>query len=210
MKFPCPYCHRELDLMEMSHASDLAAIIAMSVAFGKHHRLVWTYAELFGITPLHAKAKKLRLLLDEMKKLFDAGGFSYQKRRYAISAEGIVEALGIVVKKSFPDPLDSHNYLKKVMISIADREAKAAGRTVEKDLRGREGKLMAGIRDVDDPVAGGDPGIDPYPVVAEQVEALRAPAVRRPESAAELAQNQDRLRSIIDRIGGKDPSRRQP
>jgi hypothetical protein len=188
--------------MELSHTADLAAIIAMSVAFGRNHRLVWAYAELFGITPLHAKAKKLRLLLEEMKKLFDAGAFTYRKQLYSISAEGIVEALNVVVKKSFPDPLDSHNYLKKVMIGIADREAKAAGRVAEKDLRKTEAGLMAGDR----------AGDEPYPAIEEHVEAPtpRQAKSRRPESDAEIAANQARARKLINSFGGSEPSRRTP
>lgn len=218
MKFNCPYCRKECDFMDLQLSGDLRAVIAIAEGFGRNRGLVWAYAELFGITPLHAKAKKLRLILEEMKRLFDGGGFSYRKQLYAISAEGIAEALNVVVKKTFPDPLDSHNYLKKIMIGIADRQAKDSGRAAEKGLRGREARAvsggthrepMAGIRDVDDI----DPDRERYPVYEEQVEAPApriAPASRRPESDEELAASQARARELINSFGGPEPSRRKP
>jgi len=189
MNFPCPYCKRELNLMELQAESDLMAIIRMSASFGKHNNLVWAYAELFGITPMRAKAKKLRLILEELKKLFDGGGFGYQKRLYRITPEGIAEALNVVVKKNFADGLDSHNYLKKVMINIADREEKASGRRTEKDLRAKEASIMSGSRE--------------YPVQEEQVEAPRMKTMPRamPLTDAELEVNRQRLKKMIKEIG---------
>jgi hypothetical protein len=132
--------------MDVQLDGDLRAIIAMSDQFCRHRALVWAYVELFGVTPLRAKAKKTRILLEAVKKLFDAGGFSYQKRLYRISIEGIAEALNIIVHRHFADGLDSHNYLKKIMIGIAEKEEQAAGRAAEKQLRKREDALLSGVR----------------------------------------------------------------
>ena len=184
--------------MELQAESDLMAIIRMSASFGKHNNLVWTYAELFGITPMRAKAKKLRLILEELKKLFDGGGFSYRQRLYRITPEGIAEALNVVVKKNFADGLDSHNYLKKVMINIADREEKASGRRTEKDLSAKEASIMSGS-DVDH-----QPRHDaPYPVPEEQVEAPRMKTMPRtsPLTDAELEANRQRLKNMLKQIG---------
>lgn len=147
MKFNCPYCRKELDYMEIQTESDLHAIIKMMPSFGKHAHLVSGYTMLFGITPLKIKAKKWRLLLEEMKTLIEQERFSYQKKTYAISAAGIVRALDIVIKKNFAEHLESHNYLKKVMIGISEEEAKETGRAAEKDLRAKEKEIMAGKRD---------------------------------------------------------------
>ncbi len=127
--------------MELQMDSDLYAIIKMQPAFGKHAHLVWAYIELFGITPMRAKSKKIRILLEEMKTLFDAGSFGYQKRKYQISQAGIAEALNIVVHRNFETLLDSHNYLKKIMIGISEKETGAAGKTAEKELRKKEDRL---------------------------------------------------------------------
>jgi len=200
MKFTCPNCHKECNFMDVQLDSNLRAIITMCDAFGRSRALVWAYAELFGITPFSAKAAKCRRVLEEMKMLFDFGEFAYQKRKYVISREGIVEALSMVVKKSFDGPLDSHNYLKRVMIGIADREAKGAGRVAEKDLRRREAGLMSGSREEETPPAA--PRSAPYPIQEEQVEppAMKTipPAALTPE---QREQNRRNVRALLDKIG---------
>jgi hypothetical protein len=209
MKFNCPNCRKEYDFMAIRLSADLNAIIAMLGTFGRHHAVVWAYAELFGVVPFHAKAKKLRLILEELKKLFDGAGFSYQRRLYRISQEGIAEALNVVVKKNFAGGLDSHNYLKRVMISIAEREDKDTGRRTEKDLRKKEASLMSGSRD------GGERGRDAearrdrimspeaYPIQEEQVEAPRMKTMPRtaPLTDAELEVNRQRLKKMAETIG---------
>ena len=190
--------------MALRLSADLNAIIAMLNTFGRHHAVVWAYAELFGVVPFHAKAKKLRLILEELKKLFDAGGFSYQKRLYRISPEGIAEALNVVVKKNFADGLDSHNYLKKVMIGIAEREDKDSGRRTEKDLRKKEASLMSGSRDGEKLTR--DVNDSAYPVPEEQVEPPPMKMKTMPRTApltdAELEANRQRLKKMVKEIGG--------
>ncbi len=151
MKFTCPYCRKECDYMEIQMEQDLHAIIRMMPLFGRHAHLVSGYCMLFGISPLKIKAKKWRLLLEEIKTLFEKERFTYQKKTYRISAAGIVRALDITVKKSFSENLENHNYLKKVMIGIAEEEAKEAGRAQEKDLRVREERLREGRRGDEEP-----------------------------------------------------------
>jgi len=134
--------------MEIFHESDTSAILQMLPSFGnKYAPLAMGYCYLFGVTPFRLKAKKLRLLLEELKRLFDAESFTFEKRKYAISHAGIAEALDAMIKRNFTRTLLNHNYLKQVMIGIAEREAQAAGRSAEKDLRKREGALMSGSRD---------------------------------------------------------------
>jgi hypothetical protein len=146
MNFPCPYCRKELNLLELMMESDLHAIHAMLAAFGKHSHVVMGYCYLFGVSPLKTKTKKLRLLLEEMKTLFETQEFKYQKRLYAISQAGIAEALNVVVHRHFSDYLESHNYLKKIMIGIAEMEGRTAGIAMEKALHKKEAALMSGNR----------------------------------------------------------------
>lgn len=133
--------------MEIQAESDTLAIIRMMPLFGKQAHLVMGYCMLFGISPLKLKAKKLRLLLEEMKTLFELERFTYQKKVYRISAAGIVRALDVTVKKNFDSCLENHNYLKKVMIGIAEEEAREAGKAAEKGIRAREERLREGKRE---------------------------------------------------------------
>lgn len=148
MKINCPYCNKEIDFMEIQMDKDLQYIFQALPSFGtRYSNLVMGYCSLFGVTPFKLKAKKLRLLLAEMKRLFDAQAFTYGKcQQYKISHAGIGEALDICIKKNFTEHLENHNYLKKIMITISEREGKDQSRVAEKDLRGREGQMQAGGR----------------------------------------------------------------
>ena len=151
----CYHCRKAIDLMEVFHEDDLRAIIGLSGSFDRHAHVVMGYCYLFGCSPLKLKAKKLRLLLEEMKRLFDAEAFTWERVKYSISRAGIAEALDVMVKRNFSTPLSNHNYLKQVMIDIAGREYQSKSRQGEKDLRKREGAAMSG---------------GSYPLPEEQVE----------------------------------------
>jgi len=144
MKFRCPHCSRECNYLEIRLEEDLLAIISMQAMFGKHAHLVWAYTELFGIRPMRSRTKKIRVLQEEMKNLFQAEAFSYNRRTYRISTPGIAEALNIIVHRHFDNPLENHNYLKKIMITIAERQAREAGQEAERGLRSREAIQRSG------------------------------------------------------------------
>ena len=77
-------------------------------------------------------------LMSEVSKLFSSGRFSYRKRAYSISQKGILASLSVVNNKHFESPLENHNYLKKVMIQVAERELKEKRDVLDRDLRKRE------------------------------------------------------------------------
>jgi hypothetical protein len=146
-KIKCPHCLATIDVLEALAESDLRAVIEMQDAFYPHGRLVRAYFELFGVWPGFKKIHRLRVLTEEMRSLFDHEEFTYDRRTYRISRAGIAEALTGMVKRRFPAPLENHNYLKKVMIGIAEREVTASSKANERGLRKREGQLMAGNRE---------------------------------------------------------------
>jgi hypothetical protein len=188
--------------MEVFHESDTSAILQMLPSFGnKYAPLVMGYCYLFGVTPFRLKARKLRLLLEELKRLFDAESFTFEKRKYGISHAGIAEALDVMIKRNFTRALPNHNYLKQIMIGISEREGKAAGRTAEKDLRKREAGLMSGSRNgksLTDHVND-----SAYPAPEEQVEAPAMKTMPRssPLTDAELEVNRQRLKKMAESIG---------
>ena len=176
--------------MEISYESDLLAVIKMLNTFGQHSGLVASYTELFGLTPLKNKRKKWRLLLEEVKRLFDSETFAFQKKTYRISKSGIVEAMNTVVHRNWSTCLENHNYLKKVMIGIAERETQTAGRQAEKDLRTREARLVDGRRDD----GGHDDG---HSMLAPNTKGM--PKVSMTDEERE--ENRKRLQSLIRKIG---------
>lgn len=167
--------------MELLHDSDLLAIIRLSGSFDRHAHVVMGYCYLFGCSPLKLKAKKLRLLLEEMKRLFDAEAFTWERVKYSISRSGIAEALDVMVKRNFSTPLSNHNYLKQVMIDIAGREYQSKSRQGEKDLRKREGVAMSG---------------GSYPLPEEKVEPPKSEHHKVPEGESSyLSRDENRKRA---------------
>ena len=78
--------------------------------------------------------------MSEVSKLFSSGRFSYRKRAYGISRQGVPASLSVVNNKNFESPLENHNYLKKVMIQAAERELKEKRDAQDRDLRKRESR----------------------------------------------------------------------
>jgi len=144
VNFKCPYCSRECNFVEVIAEGDIKSVIMRVPKFGKHANIVMTYCELFGISPLKKHTKKLLLLINEMAKLFEMESFNYHKKSYRISRDGIADAINKTVHHSFPDDLTSHNYLKKIMIGIAEEEERATGKRAEEALLKREKALKRG------------------------------------------------------------------
>ena len=148
MKVRCPYCEAEFDLEAYLKDSIMVQVIRMLPDFGPHSRLAWEYAELFGIRP-PLNARKLYRVLAEVREIFIAQAFDFQKRRYEISREGLVQAMRTVcnqLRSGRPggSPLQNHNYLKKVAIGIAEGESTERSRQEEKNLRTKEKSLKTG------------------------------------------------------------------
>ncbi|ESP62824.1 putative cytosolic protein [Smithella sp. ME-1] len=110
----------------------------------KYSTPVLAYVSLFAVTPFHLKSSKFRRILEDVVKLFDSQAFGFQKKIFRISHAGIIEALDICIKKNFTEVLENHNYLKKVMISISEREGKSASIQAEKKHRQREDNALSG------------------------------------------------------------------
>ncbi|RLB13537.1 MAG: hypothetical protein DRG82_15530 [Deltaproteobacteria bacterium] len=143
----CPYCRKSFDPREAVAEAEWYDIISLIPEFGPYSKLVMEYCELFGVTPLRIKSKKLLRLLREAAVLFRNESFKFHKRQYRISRTGIAEALRTVCNKHFETPLENHNYLKKVMIGISEREQREEGIRREKELRRKEASIMAGVRE---------------------------------------------------------------
>ena len=134
----CPKCSYKFDYREAVIDDDWRSIITLLPIFGKHGKLVFEYVEKFGIKPLSIKSSKVLRVLRQMGKLFESESFEWRKGNKSISKSGILEALEIVVNKNFDVPLENHNYLKKVMVGISEREQKEKSVRVEREMRKRE------------------------------------------------------------------------
>ncbi|HNR13954.1 MAG TPA: hypothetical protein PKM59_11635 [Thermodesulfobacteriota bacterium] len=142
----CPKCGDKFDYREAQIEEEWIALIKLLPSFGGQGKLVWEYIEKFGVTPLAIKTKKMLRLFQEMAALFERGKFTLDKRVYEISQAGIIEALKEVNNREFKGSMTNHNYLKKVMIQIADRETHERSREDERKMRQREDRLRQGDR----------------------------------------------------------------
>lgn len=174
----CPKCGNKFPLQDGQAEGEWSDIISLLPSFGPHSRLVFEYVELFGVSPLRGRAKKILRLLKEMAALLGSEKFDFQKKQYAISKAGIVESLKVVCNKNLTQ-LENHNYLKKVMIDVATREQKELRDAQDKNLRKRE---QEHVREV----------------AQEQEKAI---------SAAEYKQKK-RIDSLVDQIGKPFGARR--
>jgi len=183
----CPFCLAEIDVLEAIAEGDLRAVLEMQDAFYPHGRLVRAYFELFGVTPGFRNIHRLRVLTEEMRTLFDRESFAYNRKEYRVSKAGIAEALSGMVKRRFPEPLKNHNYLKAVLLQVAERETTTASKASERDLRKKEESLKAGSR---------------YPV---QDEGLIVPKMKGMPPAGltpeQIEANRRRLKDMIKNIG---------
>ena len=134
----CPKCAYKFDYREAVMDDDWREIIGLLPVFERHDKLVFEYVEKFGINPLRIKGSKVLRLLRQIARLFEKGSFEWRKSNKSISKSGIVEALEIVSNKNFDTSLENHNYLKKVMVGIAEREAKEKSARAERELRKSE------------------------------------------------------------------------
>lgn len=121
-------------------------VMCLLPVFGKHSRLAFEYVENFSIHPMKTKVKKILRLLTDIAGLFKTGKFVINRCEYEVSQRGIVEALTIVNNKHFDVPLENHNYLKKVLTSIADKERTESRAALDKDLKRREEKAITKAR----------------------------------------------------------------
>lgn len=138
----CPKCSYKFDYREAVIDENWRDIMGLFPVFGTHGKLVFEYVEKFGINPLRIKSSKALRLLRQMGKLFEKESFEWRKGTKSISKSGIVEALEVVVNKNFDVPLENHNYLKKVMVGIAEREEKERRIREEKNLKKREKRIQ--------------------------------------------------------------------
>jgi hypothetical protein len=181
LKIICPYCREGFELEAYLKDSIMVQVIRMLPEFGGHGRVVWEYCELFRVGP-PLNARKLHRVMSDVLAMFKAGGFEFQRRRYEISRDGVARALQTVCNANLKGELNSHNYLKKCAIAIAEEEAERRSKEYERKGRIRESGIKNEVR----PGVEGDPaGVGRTgnlgPLIKSFVQGLEG---GRPEGAA--------------------------
>lgn len=156
----CPNCSREFDYRAATRDQATIQILKTMPEFAQHGRLVLEYVELFETTRPLKPAKLLRIL-SELLDIWKACQFGFSKRMYLISREGIAQALKTVCNKKFDVPLENHNYLKKVMVTVSETEREKRAAIEEKALKEKEARIRGmappeDLRDTGPPAPIGD------------------------------------------------------
>lgn len=120
-------------------------VMQLLPVFGAHSRLAFEYVEKFSIHPVKEKVKKILRLLTDLAGLFKTGKFILNRLEYDVSQRGIIEALTEINNRNFEQPLVNHNYLKKVLTSIAEKERDERRYALDKDLQRREENARRGM-----------------------------------------------------------------
>ena len=156
--------------------SEWRDIIELLPSFGGHGKLVFEYVEKFGVNPLRIKSKKILRLLKEVEGLFRSSEFVYQRRKYSASYVVVIEAIKVVNNKHFAGPLENHNYLKKVMISLAEEAKKEESKRGERELRLKEERLRNEHRtsNIERPTSNGNEMTGPEYLASIGKKSLRA------------------------------------
>lgn len=140
MKLKCPKCLFEYDHRQATKDEAVVQMLEIIPVFVPHSGLMLEYLELFATIRPFKTAKLLRIMI-EMRDMWTSERFSFQKRVYEISKQGIAQALKTVCNKRFDVPLENHNYLKKVMISISEQEAQKSSAAAERALKEKEARI---------------------------------------------------------------------
>jgi len=128
----------------MTRDCDVRALLEASHRLGAASRLVFEYADLFEVSRPLSYKKRLRLV-GEVEELLKFGTFSVGQKRHRISRSGILVGLKEVCNRDVRE-LKNHNYLYKVLKSVAEAEGKEALIKADKAHRQKEERLKRGVR----------------------------------------------------------------
>jgi hypothetical protein len=144
----CANCGHEISLVDDRKGAALMDCIRMSGRFGQASNLVFEYALLrLGGRSIKDQELKLSRILEGLLGLWEGGKFGFRPKGYQISQAGILTAMKTVCDRGLKGPLENDNYLKKVMVDIAEKEEKGRSLQGERDLREKEKGLRAGRYD---------------------------------------------------------------
>ena len=169
--------------------------------FGPHSRLVFEYVEKFSIHPMKIKVKKLLRLLTDIAGLFKTGRFVINRAEYEVSQRGIVEALTIVNNRNFEQALENHNYLKKVLAGISEKECTETRAKLDAEQRRKQVSHRRTQTRADD----SPPHPDPLPPgereIGQEEDTHGQRTTVNGEQVLSAEENAKRARELVEKIG---------
>ena len=132
LKLICPVCHSRYSMAEATHEKAMREMIDLASKFGHNWGLVFDYSECFRAAQWGSVREQKRLrLLKEIWGLFEKSEFEIDHKKYRTDRVCIIAAIRAVVDAE-KFGFRNHNYLKRVLITNAERVS-AEGLTAKEE-----------------------------------------------------------------------------
>ncbi len=182
MKLRCPACGADFNLEEAVRGQVMEELVRVAANFGMDWPLVSEYLDLFRLRRDGALAVKKRLrLLKEVWGMWQTGKFCIGGQWYTVGRQEFRGALAEVNNRELLG-LKNHNYLKQVLRAAAQRTAVR----LEKELREKESRLQAGLREPEAPPEEEGPPDPEWEAVFRRLLKESTRAGLTPEQRAEI------------------------
>ncbi len=160
MKLICPKCGSKIGLDQAETSADFTALINLAAGFGKGWIWADEYMASFAPQAGWLKLKTKIRHLETLAVIWDAEQFNFQTRQYRTDKKRIIEAM-VKVSNAHKQGLNSHNYLKKVLMDTAELED-AQGRTAQEETAREHSKRSGRPPTAADEENTGEPGLKKF------------------------------------------------
>ncbi|MFH1036272.1 MAG: hypothetical protein V1806_17375 [Pseudomonadota bacterium] len=151
----CPACAHTFDAIQSLAEGELREYLELLAGFGSLRSTVEAYLDLFRAAPDAAMRVPTRLrLVRELRRLWDEKSFVFNRHLHHVSQAQISEAITQTVRAMQGKAgVVNHNYLKKVMLGLLDKEERLEKRLESKDEQALEARRRAGQHRQESPPA---------------------------------------------------------
>jgi len=123
VRLVCPVCGAEFGLEEASRSRDLLELARAAAEFGETWPPVEAYLERFRSPAGRLTVKRRLAALEELRDMWRRGRCRFRGKEIAVGRTVLQEALVQVGAREDLRGLSNHNYLKKVLAGLAEKEA---------------------------------------------------------------------------------------
>ncbi len=204
----CPHCGERYDPLAAAQGEALGEYLSVLEGFGRYKSLIRDYIALFRKSPSGTMRVSTQLrIARELERLWRTGRFAYNGQEYQVGREAIVEALHQTVRqKGFAAGFSNHNYLKKILLTPARREAARHEQRVEEARRsGKHRRTKSATPAAVSPKAAPDETPDGDRPIwegsPEEVIVNLAAAYRRPMIMSVLGETVSRMEEALAAAG---------
>ena len=151
-KVTCPACGSERALSSFQLSDEIMEISRLAARFGKNWAWTEEYLHCFrGQADKPLRPARAKIILEEILKFIEDGGFSLDKQWHTVRANAIYEAIRHVAQTN-KTGFRNHNYLKKVAIDfnrkMIEKEEKEQGERAREAALRRDPRAAERVREM--------------------------------------------------------------